>query len=525
MIYRNLFLFLVALFCTSSFTSEASGYSPAYAKMVSYKESSLSGNLTIEVWYHFRDSVQFGDSTSLSVEDPAMTLSQPASAPSSAPQTAFTPGDSVKKTYNLSYDTADLPFYPQEIEIKEEILPLDSAGVDSFGIEMVMAGGHIYFTPYLSAEIWNNRDFHELPRIWKKPEPGEPEPDRVYIPENEVPESDIPDTFKVDTPWKDNLQMVEKEGLAYYVEKMPVHPDTVAQYPNGPGDGPDSVAQSSNNTNGITTNSLLPEFSGTVSGQLIAATRNDLGDPVNLDLSGILVKLKEDDDLFNEQFETATTDENGNFTISYKEDQAFEGNGVELFLKIKSKNKNYEIKVKRGNIGASYNEIIDIGYTGDNTTVNLGTRDINDPEFRTLHWFQNAYRYVKNNGPTFGYSDGFNVLLNRNGSNFLADGMLGVSSPFLNPTIRLRDEDDEHENTVYHEFGHFYMWALQNKNYIAVYSDPDQDDHAWSRENTSRLAWSEGWANAMQMILDGVYWEEDNEYAYDEFGTLRTFMA
>jgi len=372
---------IVTLLAVFAVTGHASEYSPGYARIASYEDSSsLTGQLTIDVWYHFQDSAKFGDTTHFYTQDStwSITAGSGSQAKNSSISSTFSPGDSVKKTYFLSYDTADLPFYPQEIKIQEQVIPLDSAGVDSFGIEMVTAGGHIYFTPYRSAEVWNNRDFHELPRIWKEQKPRQPAPQRVYIPDNAIPESDIRDTFVIDTLWKDNLQWVEKDGLAYYVEMMPVHPDTMAKYPNGPGDGSDSADQDANNTNGVTTNSGLPKFSGTVSGQLIAATTNDLDDAVNLDLSGIFVKLKEDDDLFNEQFGTATTDENGNFTIGYKEDQAFEGNGVELFLKIKSKNKNYDIKVKKGNIGASYNEIIDIGYTEDNQTENLGTRDIDE---------------------------------------------------------------------------------------------------------------------------------------------------
>lgn len=118
MFYRTIAFITVTLLSVFAVTLRASEYSPGYARIVSYEDtSSLTGQLTIDVWYHFRDSAKFGDTTHFYTQDTTWAISTTSGSQgknSSTPST-FSAGDSVKKTYYLSYDTADLPYYPQEI--------------------------------------------------------------------------------------------------------------------------------------------------------------------------------------------------------------------------------------------------------------------------------------------------------------------------------------------------------------------------------------------------------------------------
>jgi len=60
------------------------------------------------------------------------------------------------------------------------------------------------------------------------------------------------------------------------------------------------------------------------------------------------------------------------------------------------------------------------------------------------------------------------------------------------------------------------------------YGETGVNLHYWSEENNGLLAWIEGWANAIQMILDAAHWQEDNEYGLDEghiYENLRKYDA
>ena len=149
MYYRTMAFLTCTLLAVFAVTGHASEHSTGYARIASYEDSSsLTGQLTIDVWYHFQDSARFGDTTHFYTQDSTwlITAESGSKGKKASNHPTFSPGDSVKKTYYLNYDTADLLFYPQEIKIQEQVIPLDSAGIDSFGIEMVSAGGHIFFT-------------------------------------------------------------------------------------------------------------------------------------------------------------------------------------------------------------------------------------------------------------------------------------------------------------------------------------------------------------------------------------------
>jgi len=108
MIYRLLLTPIVLLLLSSATNLKAGNCSPGYARIVSYEDTNLTEQLSIQVWYHFQDSVKFGDTATFYTQDSTWSLS-----PSSVVQLnsmnstiTYSPGDSVSKTYQLSYDTA-----------------------------------------------------------------------------------------------------------------------------------------------------------------------------------------------------------------------------------------------------------------------------------------------------------------------------------------------------------------------------------------------------------------------------------
>ena len=58
------------------------------------------------------------------------------------------------------------------------------------------------------------------------------------------------------------------------------------------------------------------------------------------------------------------------------------------------------------------------------------------------------------------------------------------------------------------------MYRLQDNNFTLP-NGTDGFSHSWDEENTSKLAWVEGWADFVQMMLDAAYFSEDNEYGLD----------
>lgn len=423
--------------------------------------------------------------------------------------------DSVEITYAITYPVNHLPFYPASISVS---LAIDQASQNQTAItliappadqERLVAKGKVYFTPYNTTEVWSEGDFMNLKRTWFL-KGSSMDTTRISVPKSSVPVSNIQPTDSVSEDWEDELQLKFVPGLAYAVQMKAVHPDIIAA--QNIDDGPDSALLAVQARVGR-------KFSGTITGRLVSTVMNDVGAIVNIPLAGVLIKLKETDKVFNEEFGEVTTDANGNFTITYSVWQSpLEGSNIEPFLRIKSKNRRYAIKVKGSSVlGSSYDATYRLGSRGTSATIVLNDIVINYEPWRLLHWAVRAWDYLE--GQNLSLFSGLSILPYRKQSYMLPDGLLGISLPLTRPTIRIKSGDGNNESTMRHEFGHFVMWCLQFRNYIAIYGDPDQHGkHYWENENTSRIAWTEGWADAFEMILDAVYWQEDLEYGFDARG-------
>jgi hypothetical protein len=416
----------------------------------------------------------------------------------------------------IKHPTQNLPLLPQELNIQ---LSLASAKDTSIK-QTVSTKIYFHFTNYNTIEIWNPYDYSNLYRVWNTNEIP-----RTFIAKSSIPKSDIPANYEVKEDWQDDFTLKRVEGLPYAIPMLAKHPDSIALYNNDDlpvGEDPDSLYEDNSTS---TTNfraarlriKLQRTFTGQVSGRLVTTITNDLGQRVTIPLAGVNVLLKEYDWYANETFGETHTDENGYFYFSYSKKQSFgEGREVTLFLKYKTKNGEYDIKVKEHKIlGGAYEEHTWLGDYGQNVTINTGNINLSNDAFKPLHWAYKSFVFCSRNGVPLTKS--LAILPFEKSSRFQADGFYTpIENPFMNPTIYLEGSDCTHENTIYHEFGHFMMWNVQKGNYMLVIPKSKSGEHSWSEENTSRLAFSEGWADAFQMIVDGYYYREDQEFGYDQ---------
>ncbi len=421
------------------------------------------------------------------------------------------PGDVHNFAFTIEYDVNNIPFFAQEFVV--EFIVGKNNGHDKT-TQKVRVTGKVYFTAYNTVEIMSEIDYAEMYRTWHGPESNIPTT-RIYIPKDQIPVSDLDitrDTVGGVDMDSIEIRYVRINGLAYDIP-MKVYRSQIP--PGFEDDGPDSLVF---RTAGGGADARRRRFTGVVTGRVTSVITNDVGMVRVIGLSGIHIKLKERDVFFDEDFGEMHTDDNGFFTFRYDEMQSgTEGSNIELYLVIQSKNQDQDIKAKRAAIlGSSFDQTLNLGSfgtNGGNITGNI-TTDIR--AMRVVNWAVRAWEYCEGVGGHALHND-LSILPNANGSSFSGDGIFGISAPFTKPTIRLRPQDCDQEGTLYHEFGHFIMWNIQNRNYIFVPQDPLQNgDHFWSRENTPQLAWSEGFAAATSMIMDAAHWWEDQEYGFDD---------
>jgi Leucine-rich repeat (LRR) protein len=420
-----------------------------FARIVSQELSNINGSMII----HIR---LYAD-TNLTWQQP-ITVSKPASwtvGPITYPsKTSLIKGDSVDFRVQLNYSTGSVPFFPQDISFSFNTI----RGANRQNQKAI---GKVFFTPYNTTEIWSTGDFYSLNRVWI--ERGSiPDTTRRFIAKTAIPVSDILPTDAIIEEWQDDFQWKQVPGLAYMVQMRGVDPSIIEQ--QNQDDGPDSTLSVTSFRIGGRT------FSGTVQGRLVSLIRNDLGFDIVIPLSGVLVKLKEMDKLFNEEFGEATTDINGNFTITYSKSQsALEGRTIELFLKIKAKNREYDIRVVRnGTFNPVYESSVGLGSHGQSANINQGNIFLNEGHFRVLNWSVKAYVYVEGQGTNLPGRDiinrGLRIIPYTGDGGAFTQNQIGQ---LAQPTIRLNTRNTEHENTIYHEMGHFIMWSVQGRQYIS----------------------------------------------------------
>lgn len=414
----------------------------------------------------------------------------------------YTPCDSIILSIYLTIpDTVNLPYYPQDFQLKIFYHLKDSAN------SYTTIAAKIYFTPYNTIEIWNLEDYYSLPRRWINQDdfPGKT---RVYIPSDSIPESNITDfsLYMRDSSnwndwWVDNFREVEIDGLAYTILMKPVPEDSLLYYKDFD-DSPIKYA-----TGG------RKKFTGTVKGRITTTVENGFGSPT-FGLAGIRVRLMEKDAIYDEPFGETFTDENGYYSITYSKSQSIlEGSEIELYLKLYAEDNGvYQIRSISNTI--VHRERYELCSCGTNAGTIIKDIDLfkkaksTNDAFRAVHWVRKAYKYFTQESVYL--SPNVKIKINAMGS------WANVYTVDI-PVIHLETGDGSLEDVTRHEFGHCIMYKLQNNNMKIPYGEEGVNAHSWTKENTGLLAWIEGWANAIEMILDAAYYVEDNEYGKSRF--------
>jgi hypothetical protein len=414
-------------------------------------------------------------------------------------------GDSIPFNLTLNYNLANLPFFPVKVEMQ-----VNSKRLYSNEPSPVKIPFYIFFTSYNTVEIWNITDFANLKRRWLNPL-AVSDTNRVYIAPSNIPVSNIgylyqDENYSFNNDWEANFRTTKVPGLAFEVLMKAIPPDSIAYYAQF-GDGADS------------TGGKVPmkTFTGTVTGNFSTIVRNEINVDDTIPLSGIYVVLFDRDAGYDDFLGFDFVDNEGNYSIHYNSNQSLEGNSLELFLEFRSHTSdNYKIICSNG-WGDPYRVVTYQWNAPENAGImqrnyvlsNDAFRENDHPAaFRVTHWAYNGYRYFDEHTLPLGAKLRANI--NAVGSFYNPYGLpllgnLGWS------TINIDYESDGTESTTYHEFGHHTMYRLQGNHFMLPHGTNGYD-HTWDEENTSKIAWVEGWANFIGMVLDGAYWNEDNEY-------------
>ena len=495
------------------FLSKADDHGSVQFRPVSQEINQVSGSFTLTYGYHFEHAVTVTNQTA------TLPTGWSHGAISQLNGQSFHAEDSTTASYTISYDPNNLPFYPQAITFQVSV---SEAGGDP---ETFQGTAMIYFTPYGSVEIWSLHDFQNLPRKWHTPKVGEPEPQRVTMAQSAIPVTNIDPSYEIDWDNRDwDYGMYYPEfweqrvaGLPYDVLMMPLTKaeiDSIGDL----GDGLDSVSVKAN-------------YTGTVTGSLWTTIDRDLDtwDWHDIPLGGIEVRIYDEDQFWNQHIATGFTDANGNFSISYDVNQVFEGNNLELFVRMKSRTSDHFKIRANGAFGNVYEADFDGASAPSGATTNVGicymlplnffgpysfgpTVPVLETyayeAFSSVHWINKSFQCFENE--SLNPEAGCRININAWGtSHFFAS--------FNRPALHFFEGHALTENTPYHEVGHVLMYLLQDDTFTWPFGT-DAFNHSWSEENTSLMTWVEGWATGIQFILDAYWQAEDGEAGYEEGG-------
>lgn len=439
------------------------------------------------------------------------------------PPATLLPGDSIMGTMQVLYDLNALPYYDQRL-----YLQLEDASTLEMETEVEVA---VYFTPYNSVEIWNMLDYDKLKRIWDNPAANPPQ--RIYVNPASIPQSDLNDEEWANDSVPVDYQHVD--GLPYMI---PIH------------------QQSAQKTN------FIFRFVGTASGTLSAFVDPDGGSsPVTIPLTGVTVRLMNFTGTCGAREVGRTeTDDTGAWTVDYSSGWRGCTPNMNLFLIIESESRTHNIRI-RNRIGQTLRmnsfpatPMTQPDGAANFTNHNFGGLTLTAPvRSRTplLHWAVRARQLVDMELPgtlPTAWSDrleimpalnpaGSGMFMPSEGGDLITDivtgaiafsGTLpalfvrfvtrGLVSLFMSRMDALYiGRNAETEGTIFHEFGHYLMWHLQNESWVNL--DASFANHSRRRSTgNDRLAFNEGFADGFSAICDAFARGDDGEFG----GSLST---
>lgn len=449
------------------------------------------------------------------------------------PNQTYYHGDSICDSLEIQFSKNSIPFFYQKLVLQiSDVLDSVQYGSENF---------KVYFTPYNTIELWNSDDFDGLKRIWDTPKWGF-DSLRYYVHKDSLPISNMSDSdfFSDSIP----VSYLSHPALPYLVPVNWI--DDIYDEPssNGISKRDDGCGASKK------------RWKGTISGKLTTQVISDLGGNVTIPISGIRVKIMEKDGGVNpdDLLGVTFTNDNGEFSMFIDECQRHsecllspcEGDDLEIYLIIESRNINESIKVRHrygGTRSITINKsTVRYWNYNDGNISNLDLGELQpskDIKPQLLHWGNICRNFV--NGPdglqSLGFSIGskahqLDIMIHptdqggggvfipatyKSAALIIVRDILGYfdlinGNRFSNDdAVYIGEESENDEDLFFHEFGHYLMWHLQGKSWQnpleASFADHGDEFNAES----PALAWNEGWATGFGQIVDLFFRHMDNE--------------
>jgi hypothetical protein len=318
----------------------------------------------------------------------------------------------------------------------------------------------------------------------------------------------------------------------------------------------------------------LDWFTGTVTGTAavtITSTRT-----FTLKIVGMKVKLMRKDFLADTEIAKTVTTEGGLFELPFAEQDG--AASWDLYVKFVAENEEASVRVRKRFVGTKETREEDYKKSdpirvpaNQHTEKDLGTvfLDAGETKPQLFHWANRARQFVEaelgadvfpsgnagtidilqmptgfGGGTSFFFPGGYQSLLilwltelnTVLGSTPVLELLPGIAQ-LIGPLVGIElaiviyvntqfsdrdamyigDNAQYDENTVFHEFGHFLMWHLQNESW-ANPIEASFSTHGFSyNAANSKIAWTEGFANGFAMIVDTWSQADDGEMFF--YGT------
>ncbi len=405
--------------------------------------------------------------------------------------------DTVQVALTVSYNAAAKPFGLENLTLRY---------LDGAGTQLAAAPAFLYFTPYNTLEVWSRDGLDSLKRVWDTPTNT---PTRQAATKASVPVSDLTYAEVADPTVPKKYRSVP--GLAYSVPvRDPNNGDDVGEEE---GEIIDGTYQYRRRT-----------WAGTISGRIATDQMGGIGGL--LPVTGIRVELWDKDGLFDDFLAAGHTDDAGRFSFYFNHSSSGEGSYLELYLMVIAVNDGRTIQVitrltgpRDGSIRKSnphdYHHTVNAYDFGD---VSPGRSTVKP---HLLHYANQSRKFVQrtlgtsvlpnsSNDPlklmiTPFNGAGDNAFFMPGGYRNLAAtvGILGwsVAAIYLsNDDCLYIGDQEEDEETAYHEFGHYLMWHMQNQSWANIF-EASFATHYASTNSNQKLAWTEGWATGFSWIM------------------------
>lgn len=295
-------------------------------------------------------------------------------------------------------------------------------------------------------------------------------------------------------------------------------------------------------------------FTGTISGNaFVEVTPPGETAPVKIYINNMKVEVWKKDSLKDTVVGTGVTGEGGRFEVAYSTDSSA---NIELYLHFIAESGDGIIRVRKKGLVDKWSRNQDV--LKDTPLVVLlsaptvsppdqGDIELDSAELKPqlLHWANRARQFVieelgSDSPLPTNASTPLDILtppLTRGGQTFfvpatsidtIADlAALGLV-PFIPPlggfvlayfetqfsdqdALYISETNDNDDGTTMHEFGHYVTWHAQGKKWLNPLEASFAIHYTQTNSKNSKLAWTEGFANAFARIVDNWSFMDDQE--------------